>query len=453
MSELAPKDHAEAIALFRSEIIGSLTRRELDRGELSQALAELSQQRFRPPRAKSTKTYSVATLERWYYAYKSGGLDALRPSPRSDRGRCRDLTLEQRTLLTAIREEHPSASVPVILRTLVAEGRLAKDAISASSVRRFYQEQGLDRVSLRSGNGTRGKVRLRWQAERPGALWHADVCYGPALTIDGQSRPVRIHGILDDASRYILGLVAHHTEREIDMLGLMVQALRKHGPPDALYLDNGSTYRGQTLSLACARMGTALIHAKPYDAPARGKMERFWRTLREGCLDFVGSLGSLHDLNVRLWAFIDQHYHCAPHGGLLGKSPAAVYEATPRPVDAFDEDNLRKALTVHARRRVRRDSTLPMDGADWETDLHFLAGRLVSVSRCLIDPAEPPWIEHEGRRYPLHPVNPKVNAQKGRVKSCLDVAHPSRKPTHFDPPKAMLDRALGRKPTSEDEVF
>lgn len=453
MSDLVPKDHAEAVALFRSEIIGSLTRRELDRGELSQALAELSQRRFRPPRANATKAYSVATLERWYYAYKSGGLDALRPSPRSDRGRCRELTQQQRQLLTAIREEHPSASVPVILRTLVAEGRLAKDAISASSVRRFYQEQGLDRVSLRHGNGSRGKVRLRWQADRPGALWHADVCYGPALTIDGQSRPVRIHGILDDASRYILGLVAHHTEREIDMLGLMVQALRKHGPPDALYLDNGSTYRGQTLSLACARMGTALIHAKPYDAPARGKMERFWRTLREGCLDFVGSLGSLHDLNVRLWAFIDQHYHCAPHGGLLGKSPAAVYETTPRPVDAFDESMLRKALTVHARRRVRRDSTLPMDGTDWETDLHFLAGKLVSVSRCLIEPTAPPWIEHEGRVHTLHPVNPKANGQKQRSKSCLDAAHPARHPVPFDPPKALLDKALGRRPTTDDEVF
>lgn len=42
-------------------------------------------------------------------------------------------------------------------------------------------------------------------------------------------------------------------------------------PPDALYLENGSTYRGQALSLACARMGTALIHAKPYDA-------RTWKT-------------------------------------------------------------------------------------------------------------------------------------------------------------------------------
>jgi len=77
MSTLAPQDHAEAIALFRSEIVGALTRRELDRGDLAQALTELSQQRFRPPLAKSTKTYSVATLERWFYAYKSGGLDAL----------------------------------------------------------------------------------------------------------------------------------------------------------------------------------------------------------------------------------------------------------------------------------------------------------------------------------------------------------------------------------------
>lgn len=452
MSTLAPKDHAEAVALFRSEIVGALTRRELDRGELALVLAELSQQRFRPPGAKSTKAYSVATLERWYYAYKSGGIEALRPSPRSDRGRCRDLTVEQRKLLADIREEHPSASVPVILRTLVAEGRLDKDAISASSVRRFYQEQGLDRLSLRQGQSGRGKVRLRWQAERPGALWHADVCHGSAIIVDGKSQPIRIHGLLDDASRYVLALVAHHTEREIDMLGLMVRAVRKHGPPDALYLDNGSTYRGQTLSLACARMGTALIHAKPYDAPARGKMERFWRTLREGCLDFVGSLSSLHDLNVRLWAFIDQHYHRAPHAGLVGATPASIYEDTPRPVDAFDESMLRKALTVHARRRVRRDSTLPMDGSDWETNLHFLAGRLVTVSRCLVDPSEPPWIEHEGRVHLLHPVNPKANGQKLRSKSCLDVAHPARKPAPFDPPKALLDQTLGRRPKPDGEV-
>ncbi len=46
-------------------------------------------------------------------------------------------------------------------------------------------------------------------------------------------------------------------------------------------------------------------------------MERFWRSLRAGCLDHLGSLSSLHDVQVRLDAFVADHYHRAPHGGLL----------------------------------------------------------------------------------------------------------------------------------------
>ena len=112
MSELKPKDHAEAVALFRSEIIGALTRRELDRGELREELARLSKRRYRPPGSKTTRSYSISTLERWLYRYKKGGLEGLRPSPRSDRGRARELTTAQRELLLDIRREHPNASVP-----------------------------------------------------------------------------------------------------------------------------------------------------------------------------------------------------------------------------------------------------------------------------------------------------------------------------------------------------
>jgi Homeodomain-like domain len=139
------------------------------RGDLAQALSELSQQRFRPPLSKSTKVYSVATLERWFYAYKSGGLEALCPSPRSDRGRCRDLTREQRKLLAAIREEHPSASIPVILRTLVAEGRLDKDAISASRVERLLDQDGGAKVETPRivGIGQRARKWRRAPTRQP----------------------------------------------------------------------------------------------------------------------------------------------------------------------------------------------------------------------------------------------------------------------------------------------
>ena len=446
MDRLTPKDHGEALAIFRAEIIGALTRRPLARGELHAALRALAAQRFRPPDADHTRQYALVTLARWYYAYRRGGLAALRPQPRSDRGRAHGLSAAQRTLVLDIRREHPAASVPLILRTLVADGRLDGAALSPQTLRRLYREQGLDRQAHRAATGPR--MRLRWQAERPGALWHGDVCHGAAITVDGTARPVRIHGLLDDASRYVVALEAHHTEREVDMLGLLVRALRRHGPPDALYLDNGSTYRGAQLRTACARLGITLLHARPYDAPARGKMERFWRTLRAGCLEFLGTLASLHDVNVRLWAFLDQHYHVAPHAALVGRAPQAVYGTAARALDELDEQKLRAALTVRVRRRVRRDSTIPLDGQAYELDQGFLAGRLVTVARCMVDCAEPPWLEHEGKTLPLHLVDPVRNARRPRA---AHGAHPTDPTVPFDPPGVLLARASGRGARREKE--
>jgi len=105
MDRLTPKDRGEEIALFRAEVIGGLACRELSRGELAGALREISGQRLRPPGAAATRTFAVPTLQRWYYALRRGGLDALVPRPRGDRGRARVLTPAQRDLLLEIRRE------------------------------------------------------------------------------------------------------------------------------------------------------------------------------------------------------------------------------------------------------------------------------------------------------------------------------------------------------------
>lgn len=446
MDSLTPTSHAEAVALFRHGILGALTQAQLERGQLRAALAGLSTQRFRPPKSKTTRSYSVPTLERWYYAFRARQLDGLKPAPRSDKGRAQELSTEQRQLLCDIRREFPSASASLILRTLVASGRFDSGAVSATTVRRLFVDEGLDRLSLRASDG--GKTRLRWQAERPGALWHGDVCHGPALVIDGKTRPLRIHALMDDASRYVVALEAHHTEREVDMLGVFVRALRRHGAPDALYLDNGATYRGETLATACARLGVSLLHARPYDAPARGKMERFWRTLREGLLDFSGGLTSLHDINVRLLAFLDVHYHRAPHAGLYGRAPKSVFDAAPPKVDSLDESGLRAALTTRVRRRVRRDSTVSIGGKDYEVDGAHLAGRLVMLCRCLVDLNETPWVEFETRRVEVRPVDAVKNSRRPRRQRNAEAApkHPA-----FNPPKALLDKALGRRAAKDGE--
>jgi putative transposase len=163
-------------------------------------------------------------------------------------------------------------------------------------------------------------------------------------------------------------------------------------------------------------------------------------------------VASLHDINVRLLAFLDEHYHRTPHASLMGRSPQLVYESAERPADRFDEQKLRDALTVRVRRRVRRDSTLPLDGQDWEIDQGFLAGRLVFVGRCLVDMSEPPWVEHEGKQLPLHLVDPTKNAHRRRPprrgpRGDGDAADAS---THFDPPSALLDKVSGRAPNHKE---
>ena len=451
MEELSPSTPAEAVAVFRHGIIGSLTQAQLEQGQLRPALEQLSRQRFRPPGASATRQYSSATLERWYYAWRRKGLEGLKPRARSDKGRAQGLPAPVRQLLLDIRREHPNASVPLLLRTLEADGRLHKAQVSATTVRRLFTEAGLDKLGLRQS--TSSKTRLRWQAERPMALWHADVCHGPTLQVQGKGRPLRIHALLDDASRYVVALQALHTEREVDMLGVLVGALRRYGKPDALYLDNGSTYRGETLATACSRLGVSLLHARPYDPEARGKMERFWRTLREGCLDFLGSLSCLHEVNVRLWAFLDAHYHGAPHAGLLGASPQHTFTSLrPTPLEDFDEAALRNALTVRSRRRVRRDTSVRIAGRDWELEAGHLVGRIVTLCQCLVDLTDKPWVEYEGRRYELHPVDPVKNARRERPWRRPHLEENAPPPPAFDPPKALLDKTVGKRPEHTGEA-
>ncbi len=448
---LTPKDHAEAVAIFRSQVIGPLlTRGVLEHGDRSELLRQLAATPHRPPASSTSRHYSATTIERWFYAFRKGGLRALEPQRRSDRGHGRALGSALRDLVLGIREEHPSASAGLIRRTLIAQGRLDPHSISESTLRRLLQQEGLDRQTMRQGDPS--GTRRRWEAASPDLLWHADVCHGPALRIGGRALPLRIHALLDDNSRYVPAIQACATEREIEMLCLLVKAIRQgRRMPQVLYLDNGSTYVGQTLSTACARLGIALKHARPYDPQARGKMERFWRTLREGCLDHLGPMSSLHDVQVRLLAFLDQHYLVSPHASLLGRTPAQVYqEGAPEEPAEVSESRLRQALVVRGRRRVRRDGTVDVGGTCFETTAGFLAGRVVTIARTLLDPASLPWIEaEEDQRFPLKRVDPVANGSRSTAERERDRGSAARPPRHsldtpFDPPGALLDKMLGR---------
>ncbi len=430
MDHLTPKNHGEQVAVFRHGLIGQIALAALDHGERSALLRHVSEQRVRPPGSDTTRCYSVPTLERWLYAFKKGGLEALAPRARGDRGRGRDLDPTLRELICDIRREHPDTSVTLILRTLRADGRAGPE-VTACTVRRMLAERGLTRTAAVDAEGA--KTRLRWQAERPGALWHGDVCHGPTLTLNGARTPVRVHALLDDASRFIVALRVESDEREETMLSLFSQALMEHGKPDALYLDNGATYRGAILQVVCARLGITLLHARPYDAPARGKMERFWRRMREQALNHIGQVASLADVEQKLRAWLVRFYQCAPHAGILGRAPAARFAEGEKVRVA--EQELRDALTVRVRRRVRRDTTVTVGGTIYEVPLGYLAGQLITIATSLFDGKEP-VLELDQKRIPLGIVDPVHNAKKRRPPR-RPVPERSDQPVDFDPGKTL----------------
>jgi putative transposase len=443
MDSLTPRNHGEEVAVFRHGLIGELALRSLHHGERSALLRRLSEQCVRPPGSATTRCYSVPTLERWLYAFKARGLEGLVPQARADRGRGRELDPALRELLCDIRQEHTDVSVTVILRTLRADGRIGPE-VTECTVRRMYAERGMPRCP--AVDGASGKTRLRWQAARPGALWHGDVCHGPTLTLDGRRTPVRVHAMLDDASRYVVALRVVSDEREETMLSIFAQALMEHGKPDALYLDNGATYRGAVLQLVCARLGITLLHAKPYDAPARGKMERFWRRMREQALSHLGSVASLAEIESLLRAWLGRFYQGAPHAGILGRAPAAVFAEGDKV--RVSEDELRAALTVRVRRRVRRDTTVSVGGTVYEIPLGYLAGQTVTIATSLFD-ASQPVLELDQKRIPLRIVDPVGNGTRPRPPRRPAPDRPAT-PVDFDP-RRTLD--TDPEEDADDELF
>jgi putative transposase len=445
----------EAVAHFRATVIGGLVAQELDHGELSAQLKALSAKRFRPPGWPCTRRFSVPTLQRWYYRLRRGGLQALQPKLRRDAGRGRALDDKQRELLLEIRREFPSASVPLILRTLEQAGTFKQGEASAQTVRRVYQQAGLKRLTRYSqdGDAQQERQRLRWATSHVNALWHGDVCHALRVeTPDGRVIPALVHLLLDDHSRYIIRIEVRANEREVDMLEILANAIRRYGRPEQLYLDNGATYSGNILPIVCGRLGIHLAHHRPYDSPAGGKRERLFRTMREQCTDHIRGATSLHDVYVRLLAWREQ-YHRAPHSSLMGRTPLQLWrdgtqtcEHQQRP--KVTEQQLRDAFVLETTRRIRKDSTLQIDGKTYEVDAAWLAGKQVALVRSHLM-REHMVLRFEGRQYPVHLADPHKNASRRRKPSKKPVV--ASRANDFNPANIALDTMLGRTRSSKED--
>ena len=141
------------------------------------------------------------------------------------------------------------------------------------------------------------------------------------------------------------------------------------------------------LTLACARLGITLIHARPYQPAGKGKQERFFRTVRMRFLPTLGpsDLGSLDALNRRFWAWVEGEYHRAPHRGLDGTTPLDAWAMRAGDVRSAGPDlDLREMFLWEQKRKVHKDRTISLDGVVYEVGA-ALVGEMVTVR---YDPAK-----------------------------------------------------------------
>jgi len=232
--------------------------------------------------------------------------------------------------------------------------------------------------------------RRRFAFAHAGQMWMSDVMHGPTVALPGSRtrRKTYLIAFLDDATRVVPYCAFAMSENTQAFLPVFKQALLRRGIPQRLYVDNGANYRSQQLALVCARLGVALIHARPYQPQGKGKQERFFRTLRAQLLANLSATDtdSLDALNRRLWAWVEAEYHHSPHRGLDGQTPLdrwAMSEQPPRlPGPKLDLDAL---FLFETKRRVQRDRTVSLNGTLFEVDA-VLVGQTVTLRH---DPSAP----------------------------------------------------------------
>lgn len=373
-------NEVNATALFRLSVLGPLVSREtLARGELQRLLRELAAREYAIPGSRR-RHLSEKTLQAWYYAWRSKGIDALVPNKRADRGASRIAPALQEAVLAAKRA-NPRRSVRQIVRLLEAAGTVAAGGLSRSAVHRLLKHQGLSRQPAHAPEEKRS-----FCAEFAGSIWYGDVLHGPRVACGGRLRKTYCVSLFDDASR----LVAHSAfclgETALEIEGVLKQALLRRGLPLKLVVDQGAAYRAATLQGVCARLGIQLIFCRPYAPEGKGKLERWHRTLRD---QFLGELderhiASLEDLNARLWAWLEQVYHRTPHTGLGGATPLERYQRDLPRIRSLGARAVQLDALFHHRvaRFVRKDGTVSYQGQRFEVP-YALAGKTIKL---VVDP-------------------------------------------------------------------
>lgn len=374
------RERAQEIGLFRYQLICPALDSGLSTKQRGKLVREIAAREHTGPSGAKVR-YSRHTLDRWIRRYRAGGFDELVASTRALAPRTDASTLE---LAAALKRENPARTAAQVQRILRASAGWAP---SESTLLRHFRRLEL---SGPPSAGNAGAVFGRFEAENPNDRWTGDALHGPKIG----GRKTYLFAFLDDHSRLLTGYRFGFCEDTVRLGAALEPALASRGVPASVYVDNGSAYVDAWLLRACAKLGVRLVHSTPHRPQGRGKIERFFRTVREQFLvevsdtatDDLAATGVDHrtallELNRLFTAWVETEYHRRVHSE-TGQSPLDRWDTgwarsgrTPAMPAAAD---LTEAFLWSEYRTVTKTATVSLHANSFQVD-PGLAGRKVEL--------------------------------------------------------------------------
>lgn len=362
--------------------------------------------------------YSPDTLERWTGLYRKSGMDALIPGHRKDKGVSRVLSIDAIQEIYRLREQFPRIN-GVMIHTMLVHDHFIDATVSVRAVQRFLKQN-----DLTSARNPQVKDRKAYEMPEFGCMWQADTAYLPYITENGRSRRTFCIMIIDDHSRLIVGGGIFYNDNAYNYQKVLKQAVSTYGLPDKIYMDHGSSFENEQLTLILDSLGIVEAHAPVRDGAAKGKVERNFRTLRSRWLSTLdaSAIHSLEEFNRLLADYIRQH-NTTVHSG-TGETPVDRFMRTkdhvriPKSKEWLDE-----CFTNRTTRKVNNDSCITIDGVWYDVPPQFI-GMKVDI-RYLPDRMEEAYLLYGDTRFPISKTNKEENARTKRNNAFPEISYSS----------------------------
>ena len=299
------------------------------------------------------------TLRRYLRQYKDGGYGALVKANRSDKGKCKAISVDALAAAIELRRELPGRSARRIIAILESEGIVKAGALAPSTLNRHLVKAGVALEDLNAPAPTR-----RFQKEGRNALWQADLKFGPYLPgKNGKKAQTYLLAILDDATRMPIHAEFYGSQKLPILEDSFRKGLLKFGVPEAIYVDNGKIFISKWFRLACGRLGIRHIATKPYSPQSKGKIERFNGTVNEFLEELsLQPAANLAELNKKFRVWLEEGYTHKAHAGLGGKTPYQAYQENPKKTRFASSEECRQVFLWEETRRVDRTGAVKLKG-------------------------------------------------------------------------------------------